>query len=127
MGTYLPGFGLVFSLEVNLYPLRAANPFVNMSPLSKAELEKAHKVKGERIAIIRQSVPRLLADHAMSLRDLASDDYVAVVVHLFDTDPGDDRFPGQLVIQARKLDLDHLWDKKISYEELVTKIKILEL
>ena len=98
-----------------------------MSPLSKAELEKAQKVKLERIAIIKQSVPRLLADHAMSLRDLASDDYVAVVVHLFDMEPGDDRFPGQLVIEARKSDLDRLWDKKISYQELVAKIKILEL
>ena len=126
-GTYLPGFGLVFSLEVNLYPLRNMNPFVNMNPLSKAELEKAHKVKGERIATIKQSVPRLLADHAMSLRDITSDDYVAVVVHLFDTDPGDGGFPGQLVIQAKKSDLDQLWDKKISYEELVTRVRILEL
>jgi len=126
-GTYLPGFGLAFSLEVNLYPLRVPNPFVNMSPLSKAELEKAQKVKLERIAIIKQSVPRLLADHAMSLRDLASDDYVAVVVHLFDMEPAEDRFPGQLVIEARKSELDQLWDKKISYQELVAKIKILEL
>jgi hypothetical protein len=125
-GTYLPGFGLAFSLEVNLYPLRAPNPF-NTSPLSKAELEKAQKVKLERIATIKESVPRLLADHAMSLRNLASDDYVAVVAHLFDMEPGDDGFPGQLVIEARKSDLDQLWDKRISYQELVAKIKILEL
>src|SRR5208337_2458571 len=82
-GTYLPGFGLAFSLEVNLYPLRAPNPF-NMAPLSKAELEKAEKVKRERIATVKESVPRLLADHAMSLRDLGSADSVAVVVHLFE-------------------------------------------
>jgi hypothetical protein len=125
-GTFLPGFGLAFSLEVNLYPLRPPSPF-NMSPLSKAELDKALKVKLERIAIIKHSVPRLLADHAMSLRDLTSDENVAVVVHLFDMGPGDDRFPGQLVIEARKSDLDQLWDKKISYQELVAKIKILEL
>jgi hypothetical protein len=125
-GTYLPGFGLAFSLEVNLYPLRVPSPY-NMSPVSKAELEKARQGKVQRIAIIKQSVPRLLADHAMSLRDLASDDYVAVVVHLFDMEPAEDRFPGQLVIEARKSELDQLWDKKISYQELVAKIKILEL
>ena len=125
-GTYLPGFGLAFSLEVNLYPLRVPSPY-NMSPLSKAELEKARQGKVQRIAIIKQSVPRLLADHAMSLRDLASDDYVAVVVHLFDMEPAEDRFPGQLVIEARKSELDQLWDKKISYHEWVAKIRILEL
>ena len=125
-GTYLPGFGLAFSLEVNLYPMRVPNPF-NMTPLSKAELEKAQKMKLERIATIKQSVPRLLADHAVSLRDLSSDDSIAVVVYLFEMEPGDTKFPDQLVIETRKSDLNQFWDKKISYEELVAKTKILEL
>jgi hypothetical protein len=124
-GTYLPGFGLVFSLEVNLYPLRAPNPF-NMTPLSKAELDKAQKTKLERMAAIKLSVPRLLADHAMSLRDLGSDDSVAVVVHLFEVQSGDTKFPDQLVIKARKSDLDQFWDKKISYLELTAKMTNLE-
>ena len=125
-GTYLPGFGLAFTLEVNLYPLRTPNPF-NMAPLSKTELEKAEKVKRERIATVRESVPRLLADHAMSLRDLGSADSVAVVVHLFEVEPGDTKLPDQLVIETRKSDLDQFWDKKISYQELVAKMKVLEL
>ena len=125
-GTYLPGFGLAFSLEVNLYPLRAPSPF-NVTPLSKAELDKAQKAKRERIATIKESVPRLLADHAMSLRDLSSDDFVAVVVHLFGVQSGDTDFPDQLVIETRKSDLDQFWDKKISYKELVAKMKVLEL
>jgi hypothetical protein len=124
-GTYLPGFGLVFSLEVNLYPLRAPNPF-NVTSLSKAELDKAQKAKLERKAIIRESVPRLLADHAISLRDLSSGDSVAVVVHLFEVQSGDTPFPDQLVIETRKSDLDQFWDKKISYQELTAKITILE-
>jgi hypothetical protein len=125
-GTYLPGFGLAFSLEVNLYPMRAPNPF-DMAPLSKAEIEKAQKVKLERIATIKESVPRLLADHAISLRNLSSDDCVAVVVHLFEMQPGNTKLPDQLVIETRKSDLDQFWDKKISYEELVGKMKVLEL
>jgi hypothetical protein len=125
-GTYLPGFGLAFSLEVNLYPLRAPNPF-NMGPLSKADLDKAQKVKQERMATIKESVPRLLADHAISLRDLSSDDSVAVVVHLFEMQPGDTKLPEQLVIETRKSDLNQFWDKKISYQELVAKMKVLEL
>jgi hypothetical protein len=125
-GTYLPGFGLAFSLEVNLYPTRVLNPF-DMTPLSKAELEKTQKLKLERIATIKRSVPRLLADHAMSLRNLNADDSVAVVVHLFEMQPGDAKLPEQLVIETRKSDLNQFWDKKISYEELVGRMKILEL
>jgi hypothetical protein len=125
-GTYLPSFGLAFSLEVNLYPLRTPNPF-NTAPLTNAEVQKARKEKLERIAAVKESVPRLLADHAISLRDLSSHDFVAVVVHLFEMEPGDTEFPDQLVIETRKSDLDHFWDKKISYAELVAKMKILEL
>jgi hypothetical protein len=94
--------------------------------LSKAELDTAQKAKLERIATIKESVPRLLADHAMSLRDLSSDDSVAVVVHLFEVQSGDTKFPDQLVIEARKSDLDQFWDKKISYKQLTAKMTILE-
>jgi len=125
-GTYLPGFGLVFSLEVNLYPLRAPSPF-DMSPLSKAELDKAQKAKLERMATIKESVPRLLADHAISLRDLGSDDSVAVVVHIFEVQSGDTKFPDQLVIKTRKSDLNQFWEKKFSYQELTAKMTTLEL
>jgi hypothetical protein len=125
-GTYLPGFGLVFSLEVNLYPMRVSGPF-DPRPLSKAELEKAQKGKLERIATIKESVPRLLADHAISLRDLDSKDSVAVVVHFFELQTGDTKLPEQLVVEARKSDLDQFWDKKISYQQLVAKMKTLEL
>jgi len=124
-GTYLPGFGLVFSLEVNLYPLRAPNPF-DMTPVSKAEIEQAQKARLERLAGIKVSIPRLLADHGISLRDLRSNDSLAVVVHLFGAQSGDTDFPDQLVVETKKSDLDHFWDKKISYQELTAKMMILE-
>jgi hypothetical protein len=125
-GTYLPSFGLAFSLEVNLYQVRSPSPF-NMRPLSKEELETARKENTQRIASIKGLVPRLLADHATSLRDVKSDDYIAVVVHLFNMQTGDNKFPGQLVIESRKSDLDQFWDKKISYQDLLGKMTIFEL
>jgi hypothetical protein len=125
-GAYLPSFGLVFSLEVNLYPMRSPNPF-DTRPLTEAELDRAQKVKTQRITIIKEAVPRLLADHAISLRNLGPDDYVAVVVHLFEVNLGDTKLPGQVVIEAKKSDLDQFWDKKISYPQLVAKIKIVEI
>ena len=125
-GTYLPGFGLAFSLEVNLYPLRAPNPF-NVAPLSKGEIDKAQKVKQGRIVTVKESVPRLLADHAMSLRDLSPNDSIAVVVHLFDVSTGQSKLPEQIIVETRKADLDEFWDKKISYRDLLGKMKVLEL
>ena len=124
-GTYLPGFGLAFSLEVNLYPMRSPTPF-NMAPLSKAEIEKAHKVKQDRIVTVKESVPRLLADHAMSLRGLGPNDAIAVVVHLFEVSTGESKLPEQIIIETRKADLDEFWDKKISYRDLLGKMKVLE-
>jgi hypothetical protein len=98
-----------------------------MAPLSKAEIDKAQKMERERIATVKTSVPRLLADHAVSLHNLTAEDSVAVVVHLFEMEAGGAKFPDQLVIETKKTDLDRFWDKKISYEELVAKMKILEL
>jgi hypothetical protein len=61
------------------------------------------------------------------LRDLASNDHVAVVVHLFRLGAGYDGLPGQLVIETRKSDLNQFWDKQITYQQLVAKMTTLEL
>jgi hypothetical protein len=125
-GTYLPDFGVVFSLEVNLYPTRVPGPF-DPRPLNKEELEKARKTKLERIGIIKDSIPRLLADHASGLRDLSPEESVAVVVHLFHFQAEGEKLPTQLIVEVKKRYLNQYWEKKLSYDELVLKMKILEL
>jgi hypothetical protein len=124
-GAYLPDFGLVFSLEVNLYPTRMPSPF-DTRPLSKAEVENARKTKSERIEAIKKTVPRLLADHAAALHDMRTDETVVVVTHLFEVQ-ADGSLPSQLVIEVKKSDLDQYEDKKFSYEQLLAKMKIAEL
>jgi len=125
-GAYLPDFGLVFSLEVNLYPLRTLSPF-DLRPLTQEELEKAAKTKRERIEVIKKSLPRLLADHGSSLRDLSAQDSVAVIVHLFHIPTEGENLPTQLIVEVRKADLEQNWGKTISYEQLLEKVKFLEL
>lgn len=125
-GTYLPDFGLVFSLEVNLYPMRMPNPF-DSRPVTKQEIETARKAKVERIEKIKESVPRLLADHAGGLRDLNPDESVAVVTHLFELQTEEQNLPAQLVVEVKKSDLDDYQDKKISFEGLLAKMKRIEL
>jgi len=125
-GSYLPDFGVVFSLEVNLYPLRAPSPF-NLRPLTQEELEKARKAKVDRIEKIKQTVPRLLADHASALRELSANDSIAVAVHLFYYQAEGDNLPSQVVMEVKKHDLEQLWDKQLSFDELRAKIRTLEL
>jgi hypothetical protein len=125
-GAYLPDFGLVFSLEVNLYPLRSLSPF-DMRPLTKSELDKAAKTKRERIEVIKKSLPRLLADHGSSLRGLSAQESVAVIVHLFQVPTEGENLPTQLIVEVRKADLEQNWGKMISYEQLLEKVRILEL
>lgn len=124
-GAYLPDFGLVFSLEVNLYPTRMPSPF-DTRPLSRTEVETARKTKVARIETIKKSVPRLLADHAAALHDVGADETVAVVTHFFEVQ-ADGGLPSQLVIEVKKSDLDQYVDKKLSYEQLLGKMKIVEL
>jgi hypothetical protein len=125
-GTYLPNFGVVFTLEVNLYLVRVPNPF-DLRPLSQEELAKARRVKLERIRTVEQAVPRLLADHASTLRAIGPDESIAVVVHLFHLQAEGESLPTQIIMEVKKSDLDQYWDKKLSYDGLREKVRVLEL
>jgi len=125
-GTYLPTYGAVFTVEVNLYPVRVPNPF-DSKPLSKEEIAEARRVKLERMQTIKRLLPRLLADHASSLRELGSQDSVAIIVYLFHFQAEGEKLPTQLVLQIKKEDLDQFQARKLSFEELVTRMKVLEL
>jgi hypothetical protein len=125
-GSYLSDYGVIFNLEVNLYPMRMPNMF-NVQPPTKDEIEKARKAKLERIGIIKRTMPRLLADHAGALHEFPREDSVAVIVHLFHFQPEGENLPTQIVIQAKRSDLDQYSDRKISYEQFLSHVKISEL
>lgn len=125
-GTYLPGFGPVFSVEVNLYPVRVPNPF-DARPLTREEVEKAQRIKRERIEVVKSAVTRLLADHAGSLRRVGPEETVAVVVHLFHFQAEGESLPTQLVLQMKKADLDAYQGKKLAFDALLARVRVLEL
>lgn len=125
-GSYLPGYGVVFTLQVNLYPVRVPTPF-DQRPLSEEELRKARSVKLERIETIKRSVPRLLADHAAGLREFGPEDTVAVIVHLFHYQAEGEKLPTQLVLQVKKADLDQYLERKLSFDQLVRKMNVFAL
>lgn len=125
-GTYLADFGLVFSVEVNLYPMRQLTPF-SPQPYSAEELEQARKKKMDRIAVIKKTVPQLLADHAVNLNELGPEESVAVVVHLFHVQAEGEQLPTQIIVQVKKGDLEQFRANKISNAELRSRVKMSEL
>lgn len=124
-GAYLPGFGVVFALEVNLYPV-PLQELLAARPRTESQLAQELKAKKERIRTIKQTVPRLLAEHAESLREVKADDQVAVVVHLFFVESGGQNLPSQVVVQVKKRDLEQYWDKKLTYEQFLKQVRIVE-
>ena len=125
-GTYLSGFGLVFSVEVNLYPMRQVTPF-SPQPYGAEELEQVKKKKLERIAVIKHTVPQLLADHGVNLGELRPEESVAVVVYLFHIQGEGEKLPTQIIVQVKKGDLDQFRANRISSSDLKARVKISEL
>jgi hypothetical protein len=123
-GTYLPGFGAVFALEVNLYPTPMPTLF-NLKPLTPEGVEKIRKVKLERIETMKQVIPRLLVNHAHELGDLDSGESIVVIIHLFQIQSDSDGLPSQIITEVKKQDLDQSWDKKLTYEQYLKQVRII--
>lgn len=124
-GAYLPSFGLVFNLELNLVQLRQRSLF-DVRPLSKEELDQAFKQKKQRIARLEESLSRVLADYASNI-ELPASDRLAVVVYLFkypEEDP--EAFPSRLVAQASRQDLIDYKSGKLSYSDFAKRVEIVK-
>ncbi len=103
-GTYLEGFGVVFTLETNLSTLRYLTPFTP-GPYTDKEIKDARAEKTARTKEVEAMVKGLLRDHGAGLNFLKPEDNVAVVVHLFNTSEHKG-MPSQLIVQGKKVALD---------------------
>lgn len=120
-GTYLEGYGAVFTLEVNLSPLRYLSPF-SPGPHTEKELQEAHARKLQRMKEVEEIVKDLLRDHGAGLSFLRPEENVAVVVYLFNT--GEQRdLPSQMIVQARRQAL--LEAQKLSVAEFRQRISMV--
>ncbi len=122
-GAYLEGYGVVFTLEVNLYPLRLRTPFA-ATPYSDKELAAARTQKLARIKDLEVLIRDLLRDHGMGLNFLPADENVAVVVHLFNQAEHRD-MPTQLAVQTRKQWLQEAAGRKLSAAEFRQKLSVI--
>jgi len=124
-GTYLPGFGVAFHLEVNLHPLRIISPF-DLTPYTAEELEKAKRDKLERIRQLKSHLGQLLLEHGSSLSAMAPEQNIAVVVHLFNLPPESRDLPTQLVMLINRRTLLDYQAKRLTAEEFQKAGSVLE-
>ena len=121
-GTYLEGYGAVFTVEVNLFPMRWMSPF--SPPYTEKEVREARNRKLERMREAEALVKDLLREHGPALDFLRPDERVAVVVHLFNTGEHRD-LPSQLIVQARRQALLDAVGQKLSAAEFRQKLTVV--
>jgi hypothetical protein len=78
-GLYLDGYGAVFTVDVS--PVLSTTSMMHPT-VTKEEVVKAHKVRIERVAQLKQAMPQAVADAAASLDPVPADDQITIVVYL---------------------------------------------
>ncbi len=99
-GLYLDGYGAVFTVDVS--PVLSTTSMMHPT-VTKDEVVKAHKVRGERIEQLRTAMRLAVADAASSLEPVPADDQVTLVVYLQHHEWEDiSGMPGQLTFRGKK-------------------------
>jgi hypothetical protein len=99
-GLYLDGYGAVFSVDVS--PVLSTTSMMHPT-VTKDEVVKAHKVRLERVAQLRDAMRAAVADAASSLDPVPADEQVTLVVYLTYHDWEDiSGTPGQITFRGKK-------------------------
>ncbi len=99
-GLYLDGYGAVFTVDVS--PVLSTTSMMHPT-VTKDEVVKAHKVRGERITQLRQAGRLAVADAAASLDPVPADDQITLVVYLAYHEWEDvSGMPGQMTFRGKK-------------------------
>ena len=99
-GIYLDGYGAVFTVDVS--PVLSTTSMMHPT-VTKDEVVKAHKVRGERIEQLRTAMRAAVADAAVSLDPVPADEQVTLVVYLQHHEWEDiSGMPGQLTFRGKK-------------------------
>ena len=99
-GLYLDEYGAVFTVDVS--PVLSTTSMMHPT-VTKDEVTKAHKARGERIAQLKKAMPLAVADVATSLDTMPGDDQVTLVVYLQHHEWEDiSGMPGQITFRGKK-------------------------
>jgi hypothetical protein len=118
--TYLDGYGVVMSIEVALETPR--NPFSGVR--APAEVRQ---LSAQRRTALKEKAVELLKDKVGGLDSVAPDEWVAIVIHMLNTNPADlPDLPTQLVVAAKKQDVVDLGSGTIAPDVFRDRIRIRE-
>ena len=123
-GTYLDGYGAVFSMEASLYRIRPITPF-GRTPHTRKELDDAYRAMLQGVERLKKDVRLAVAEHGPLLRQLKPADNLAVIVHLFNGINDPERpSPSQLIFRTSAGSISDYRQRKITVEELVRQVRI---
>jgi hypothetical protein len=124
-GGYLPGYGAVFSLEVNLVPVAGISPF--RPAYTPQEIQNINRQKREKLGALRAGLRPLLVDQAAGLAHVPPGEKVALIVTLFNHHWEDTTgLPSQIVLQATRQDLLNLAARRAGPADLERAIEMRE-
>jgi hypothetical protein len=125
-GIYLPHYGVVFHMELNLAPMRVLSVF-DVRPYTEQELQQTHDTKLERIRELKEYLSELLRLHGEELSAVPPDQEVAIVVHLFNM-PSErtEGLPIQFAVEVSSALLAGPQAHKITAEEFRKKVSFFE-
>ena len=125
-GTYLPSFGVVFHMELNLAPMRMMTMF-DVRPYTEEELQQTRQAKLQRIGNLKAHLSELLRLHGGELSVLSQEQRIAVTVHLFNM-PSErtEGLPTQLILEVSRGAITELQARKATAEEFRNEITILD-
>lgn len=100
-GAYLAGYGVVFTLEVNLVPVAPISPF--RPAYSQQEIQNLNRQKREKLGALETNMRQLLIEQGAALTQVPSAEKIAIVVSLFNFNWEDTAgLPSQIVMQATR-------------------------
>jgi hypothetical protein len=121
-GAYLPGYGLVFTFEVNLNPLPPSmGPFGG--PPQQTDAQRVAAIKKNRESALELS-RRVLVDFSHTL-PIADGEAVAIVVQGSAVGP-DGMRKSTIVLRAQKHDIDQFRANAIDRSAFLNRIAVVE-
>lgn len=125
-GTFLPDYGAVFNLEVNVYQIRTISPF-DLRPHTDKELNEAYNRMMQRIESLKGLLVKAIGEHGSSVQQLKPEDNLTLIVHFFGADgDGKRNFPSQLVLNVKKSVIQAYRENKMSLEEMTKNVRVLQ-
>jgi len=98
---YLPGYGAVVTQEVSLIVTPTITPF--HQSISPQEVVQVHKVKVDRLPVIRQTMRDMWASTAAALSMVPNNEQIVIAVRLLYKSWEDTKgLPGQIILRGSR-------------------------